>query len=97
MAAKDIAVRGPILSQGVLQGARDMLLPDHVREGLRSVFASENLIAHGRNSYLIIREARSWVGAGARRLGSGAGLVFAVARRERASSRAGSLAAPGLE
>src|SRR5271166_1192649 len=48
MAAEDIAVRNPLLLDGVLQGTSDVLLPDDVGEFLWPVFARENLITHGR-------------------------------------------------
>jgi hypothetical protein len=31
-----------------LQGARDVVLPDHLGEGLRTVFAGEHAVTHGR-------------------------------------------------
>ena len=48
MSAEDVAVRDASLLDGVLQGAGDVVLPDHVGEFLWPVFARENLITHGR-------------------------------------------------
>jgi hypothetical protein len=31
-----------------LQGAGDVVLPDHLGEGLRTVFAGEHAVTHGR-------------------------------------------------
>ena len=41
---------------GILQRAGDVLLPDHVGELLRTVFARQNLITHGEEN-LIIRSS----------------------------------------
>jgi hypothetical protein len=49
MTAEDVAVRDALLRDCVLQSARYVLLPDHVGKALRTIFSSENLIAHGGN------------------------------------------------
>ena len=46
MSAEDVAVRDAPLLDGVLQGAGDMLLPDHVGEFLRTIFARQNGVGH---------------------------------------------------
>ena len=52
MAAENVAMRDASLLDGVLQGAGDVVLPNHLRKLLGPVFARENLITHGRKSRL---------------------------------------------
>ncbi len=52
MAAEDVAVRDASLLDGVLQGAGDVVLPDHLGEFLWTVFARENLVTHGGKTRL---------------------------------------------
>ena len=61
VAAEDVAVGGTSLLDGVLQGAGNVFLSDDLGELLRTVFARQNLIAHGRED-LIIRDARGGAG-----------------------------------
>jgi len=53
MAAEDVAVRGSSLFKGVLQGACDVLLPDHLGELLRTVFTRQDGIAHEPEEMII--------------------------------------------
>ena len=53
-ADKKIGVREAILLDGILQRARDVLLPDEIVERLRPIFPRENLVAHATN--LVRRE-----------------------------------------
>ena len=46
--AEDVAMSDTLLLDGVLQGAGDVLLTDHVGKLLGSVFARQNLVTHGR-------------------------------------------------
>ena len=48
MSTENIAMRNPLLLNGVLQGAGDVLLPNDFRKFLWTVFAREDLVAHGR-------------------------------------------------
>src|SRR5205085_6279265 len=48
VAAEDVSVRDALLLDGILQGAGDVFLPDHVGKSLRTVLAGQDLIAHGR-------------------------------------------------
>src|SRR5712691_1479278 len=57
MAAKNVAMGGPPLFQGVLQGARDVLLSDHLGEFLRTIFTRQDGVAHEWEK-MIIRDAR---------------------------------------
>ena len=50
MPAEDVAVRDASLLNGILQGAGDVVLPDHFGEFLWPVFARENLVTHGRKT-----------------------------------------------
>src|SRR5271165_621996 len=52
MAAKDVAVGGARLLDGVLQGAGNVLLSDDLGESLRTVFAGQDGVTHGRKSRL---------------------------------------------
>src|SRR5262249_1149997 len=45
---EDVAVRCPPLLNGIFQGACDMLLPDDLREPLRTILACQDLITHVR-------------------------------------------------
>ena len=47
-ADEKIRLRQPVLPDGVLQRADNVLLPDDFIEGLRTIFAGENRVAHGR-------------------------------------------------
>ena len=47
MAAEDVAVRNALLLDGVLQRAGDVLLANDFGEFLRTVFAGQDLVAHG--------------------------------------------------
>src|SRR6266481_2013855 len=46
MAAENIAVRDALLLNGVFKSARDVVLPDHIRKSLGTVFTRKDLIAH---------------------------------------------------
>jgi hypothetical protein len=46
VAAENVAMGGAPLFQGVLQGAGDMLLPDHFGELLRPIFTRQDGVAH---------------------------------------------------
>ena len=48
MSAENVAVRDPLLLDGVLERAGYVVLPDDFRELLRTVFSGKNLVAHGR-------------------------------------------------
>src|SRR5262249_37293623 len=48
MPAENVAVCDPALLDGIFEGPGNVLLPDHFRELLRTVFSGENLVAHGR-------------------------------------------------
>ena len=57
MTAENVAMGGPPLFQGVLQGARDVLLSDHLGEFLRPVFARQDGVAHsGKGRLYVIEE-----------------------------------------
>ena len=45
-ATEEISVMQPLVLDGVAQGARDGFLPRHFLEGLRTPFASDDLIRH---------------------------------------------------
>ncbi len=60
MSAEDVSVGNASLLDGVLQRARDVVLPDDVGEFLWPVFARENLVTHGRKSRLY--GAKLWNG-----------------------------------
>ena len=77
VAAEDVAVGGPALLDGVLEGAGNVFLSDDFGELLRTVFARQNLIAHERE-VLIIRDVRS-------RRAPLAGLRAEISRAEKAS------------
>ena len=47
-ADKEVGLREALRGHGILQGARDVVLPDHLGEGLRTVFAGEHAVTHGR-------------------------------------------------
>src|ERR1700686_556492 len=53
MPAEDVAVRGPSLFQGILQGARDVLLSDHLGELLRTIFTRQDGVAHEPEEMII--------------------------------------------
>jgi hypothetical protein len=42
-------VGNPVLLKGIFQGSGDVILPNDIREALRTVFAREYLVAHGEN------------------------------------------------
>src|SRR6266567_2813163 len=46
--AEDVSMRGASLVNGILQRAGDVLLPNDFRKFLWTVFAREDLVAHGR-------------------------------------------------
>jgi len=46
-ADEEVGVREAVLRDGVAQRAHDVLLAQHVGEGLRSVFSGKNLVTHG--------------------------------------------------
>src|SRR5438552_17837621 len=46
MSAEDVAVRSPPLFDSCLQRAGDVILPNHFREFLRTIFSREDLVAH---------------------------------------------------
>ena len=54
MPAKNVAVSHAVLLNGIFQRASDMLLPDHVGEALRTVFAGQDRVAHARSSQLAV-------------------------------------------
>ncbi len=54
MAAEDVAVGGASLLDGVLQGAGDVLLSDDLGEFLRTVFAGQDGVTHGRKRRLYV-------------------------------------------
>ena len=64
MPAENVPMGRASLCYGILKGARDMLLPDHFGEFLRTVFAGENLVAHVGGDGLIIRDGAKWEGRG---------------------------------
>jgi hypothetical protein len=51
MSAEYVAVRDALLLDGIFQGAGDMILSNHLREALRTVFARQNLVCHGKFDY----------------------------------------------
>ena len=53
VAAEDVAVSRAALLDGVLQGAGYMLLANHFGEFLRTVFAGQDLVAHGLEETII--------------------------------------------
>ena len=52
MAAENVAVGGASLLDGVLQGAGDVFLSDDLGEFLRTVFAGQDRVTHGRKRRL---------------------------------------------
>src|SRR5271166_1349850 len=52
MAAEDVAVGGASLLDGVLQGAGNVLLSDDLGEFLRTIFAGQDGVTHGRKTRL---------------------------------------------
>ena len=56
VAAEYVSVRNPLLLNGILQSASDVVLPNHIGELLRTVFSGKDLIAHRDN--LIINGGR---------------------------------------
>ena len=54
MAAEDVAVGGASLLDGVLEGAGDVLLSDDLGEFLRTVFAGQDGVTHGRKRRLYV-------------------------------------------
>ncbi len=64
VAAEDVAVGDAALGERVEQRAGDVLLPDHVAEELRAVFAGENLVGHlsesmlGSTAIVVLRQVR---------------------------------------
>ena len=54
MAAENVAVGGASLLDGVLQGAGDVLLSDDLGEFLRTVFAGQDGVTHGRKRRLYV-------------------------------------------
>ena len=54
---KKIGVGQAILLDRILERAGDVVLPDHIVERLRSIFAGENLVAHPKTlPFLASRE-----------------------------------------
>src|ERR1700719_3287189 len=56
MSAEDVPVRAASLFDGVLQRAGHVLLPDDLGELLRTVFAGQDGITHGRKSRLYVTD-----------------------------------------
>ena len=54
VSAEDVAMCNALLLDGIFQGAGDVLLPDDVGEFLRSIFAGQNLVTHGRKIRLYV-------------------------------------------
>src|SRR2546423_13068316 len=53
VSAEDVAMRNPLLLDGIFQGAGNMVLPDNPRKALRTIFAREYLITHGKSDYTL--------------------------------------------
>jgi len=45
---EEISLREALRVHGILQGAGDVILPDHLGEGLRTVFSGEHTVTHAR-------------------------------------------------
>ena len=65
MSAENVSVGGSALLDGILERAGNVLLTDNFREFLRTVFACQNLIAHGvkLKLYVINESVRAHVPA----------------------------------
>ena len=59
MTAEDVAMGGTSLLDGVLEGTGDVLLSDDLGELLRTVFAGQDRVTHGRKSRLYGMGGRS--------------------------------------
>jgi hypothetical protein len=53
MSAKDKTMGDTLLLDGILQGTGDVVLPDHLRKALRTIFARQYLVAHGKFDYTL--------------------------------------------
>src|SRR5690349_20478067 len=66
MPAEDIAMSNPLLLDGIFQCTCDMVLANYVREALRTVFARQDLVAHGETQlyrpllYRFSQEIEHW-------------------------------------
>ncbi len=49
VAAQDVAVSDPLLLDRIPEGARNMVLADHVGKPLRPVLTRQDLVAHGNS------------------------------------------------
>src|SRR2546423_9683 len=58
VSAEDVAMRNPLLLDGIFQGAGNMVLPDNPRKALRTIFAREYLITHGKSDYTLAGASR---------------------------------------
>ena len=59
VAAEDVAVGGASLLDRVLEGTGDVLLSDDLGELLRTIFAGQDRVTHGRKSRLYVMRGRS--------------------------------------
>src|SRR5947208_8118649 len=56
MSAEDKTMRYALLFDGILQCTGNVVLPDHLRKALRTIFARQYLVTHGKSDYTLGKE-----------------------------------------